>query len=364
MKKNKTTFSFFYKCFVCYTLVVYALLAWVPFSGWIWGFVMMTFPLVIAGHLLYLIFSLFSNKKNLILPLIILLLGCFFLPRTYSFHSKGDNKTDSGRKSFKVMSYNVHVFQHYSDNTKMEVKQDIAEMRKWITTSGADVLCMPEYYNYEKSELFNVMPEFKKAGYKHTAYLNEFHGNRPENFWGLAIFSKLPIIAMKDTVFMAQNGMVSTDIKVGKDTVRIIALHMYSMTLQLDVLKNQKTTKGMIKEGKSTARQIKSGFVNHAMEMQLLEEWIKASPHPVIVCGDFNETPYGYVYGKTKALLNNAFEEKGSGFGFTFNKLPYFIRIDHQFYDPEKLSLVNFKTINSVKYSDHYPIMGTYQIRK
>ncbi len=261
------------------------------------------------------------------------------------------------------MSYNVHVFRHNSDNSSDEAKTEIRDMQKWISTSGADVLCMFEYFSRRKSLLFNSNKIFENNGYKHVAYLNKSGWNRPEDYWGLVIYSKLPITAVQDTLFMAQNGMISADVKVGKDTVRIIALHLFSMTLKLDALSSQRTLKGLWKEGKDNAKRIKTGFINHADEMDILESWINVSPHPVIVCGDFNETPYSYVYGKSRSLLANSFEDRGKGFGFTFNGLPYFIRIDNQFYNSDKINLLNFKTINNVHYSDHYPILGTYQIK-
>ncbi|TDE10490.1 endonuclease/exonuclease/phosphatase family protein [Dyadobacter psychrotolerans] len=364
MKRIKKTFSFFYKCFVIYTLVVYALLFWFPFKGWFWGFVMMSFPVVIAGHLIILAFSLFSSRKNVLLPLLVLLLGCIFLPRTYSFRSGPEKVTSKQEKSFKVMSYNVHGFQHNSQASKDQVNRDIKEMKEWIVNTKADILCLPEYINYSNTELMDATLELKRAGYKHVAYLNQTKWNMPHSYWGMAMFSKYPIIAQKDTVFEMQNGMIQSDIKVQGNTVRLISLHLLSMTLKLNAFRQQKTLKGVARESKKTTKLIKRGFDNHALEMTVLESWIKESPYPVIVCGDFNETPYSYVYGKTRSLLKSTFEEKGRGFGFTFNKLPYFIRIDHQFYDKNKLDLVDFQTVDSVRYSDHYPLIGTYEFAK
>lgn len=363
MKRINRIFLFFYKCFALYTLVVYALLIWFPFKDWFSGFIMMTFPVVIIVHLFCLISSLLTNKQNIILPVVLLAVGCIFLPRTYSYFNN-DAKIETGKKPFKVMSYNVHAFRHNSDNRSEEAKAEIRDMQKWISGSGADVLCMFEYFSRHRSPLFNSNKVFENNGYKHVAYLNRSGWNRKEDYWGLVIYSKLPIISVQDTLFMAQNGMISADVKVGKDTVRIVALHLYSMTLQLDALSSQRTLKGIWSEGRENAKRIKTGFINHADEMSILESWIKGSPHPVIVCGDFNETPYSYVYGKSRSLLANSFEDKGKGFGFTFNGLPYFIRIDNQFYSEDKINLLTFKTINTVQYSDHYPILGTYQIKK
>ena len=105
---------------------------------------------------------------------------------------------------------------------------------------------------------------------------------------------------------MAQNGMISADVKVGKDTVRIVALHLYSMTLQLDALSSQRTLKGIWSVGRENAKRIKTGFINHADEMDILESWIKVSPHPVIVCGDFNVAHKAIDLARPKANYNKS----------------------------------------------------------
>jgi endonuclease/exonuclease/phosphatase family metal-dependent hydrolase len=180
----------------------------------------------------------------------------------------------------------------------------------------------------------------------------------------VAVISKHPIIASRDTVFEAQNGMIQADIKMGDDTIRVIGLHLYSMTLQLRNLVHQKEMDGMAREGKITFRQMRKGFERRAGELAVLESWIKESPYPTVVCGDFNEVPYGYVYGRMKDIMGNSFEEKGKGFGFTYNHIPYFIRIDHQFYSKKTLRVTDFNTYQDVKYSDHYPVSGVYSIRR
>ena len=82
----------------------------------------------------------------------------------------------------------------------------------------------------------------------------------------------------------------------------------------------------------------------------------------VILVGDFNQTPYSFVYNSFKEIMNNAFETAGNGFGFTYRgSTLFFLRIDNQFYDP-RLKAIDFKTHKQVPYSDHYPIEARYLI--
>lgn len=360
--KGFTNFLWFlYKCFASYTLLIYIMILWVPLKGWLAGFMMMSFPVVVMIHLISIPIWLIVSRKRALLPLIMFLLAGIFLNRTYGFSSETD--VSAQERSFSVLNYNVHSFQRYGNWWTKEHRQSIADMKSWFDASDPDIMCLSEYYS-DDEDPFKFNAHFQKAGYKYKRFYKrpnrELHGNA----WGVAVLSKYPIIATQDTIFEAQNGLIRADINIKGDTVRVIAVHLYSMTLKLSNLVRQKKMDGVKRESKITFARMRNGFEHRSHETDILEAWIKASPYPVIVCGDFNEIPYGYVYSKMRGLLSNGFEKKGEGFGFTFNHLPYFIRIDHQFFGADKLQITNFKTFNDVKYSDHYPVMGRYTFKK
>ncbi|SDD88591.1 Metal-dependent hydrolase, endonuclease/exonuclease/phosphatase family [Dyadobacter soli] len=360
MKGIKRLLWFLYQCFACYTLLIYTLILWVPSDGWVAGFMMMSFPAVVFVHLISIPIWFVVERKKAVLPLILFVAAGLFLSRTYGFNGSEKTPADSNARKFSVMSYNVHVFQKYGAWRGEGRQAEIREMKAWIGDSGADVLCLPEYYD-EDDTVFDSGNYLRKRGYRDAAY---YHRRKyGKSYWGLAILSKHPIIASRDTVFEAQNGMIQADIKIGRDTVRVIGLHLYSMTLGLSKLVRQKEMDGIEAESRITVRKMKNGFQQRAGEFRVLQEWIKNSPYPVLVCGDFNEVPYSYIYGQLRKSLKSSFEEKGQGFGFSFNHLPYFIRIDHQFYDGTRLSAEDFTTFSNIKYSDHYPIMGTYTFK-
>lgn len=93
--------------------------------------------------------------------------------------------------------------------------------------------------------------------------------------------------------------------------------------------------------------------------MQILKKHLLGSPYPVILAGDFNDLPYSYTYFSLRENLENAFESKGRGFGFTYNKVLFFLRIDNVFFD-KALEVLQFKTLREVDYSDHYPISAVF----
>ncbi len=80
------------------------------------------------------------------------------------------------------------------------------------------------------------------------------------------------------------------------------------------------------------------------------------SPHPVIVCGDFNDVPNSYAYTTIGKGLNNAFAEKGSGIGRTFAAISPTLRIDNIFAD-KKFEIKQFVRIKK-RLVDHFPIIA------
>jgi endonuclease/exonuclease/phosphatase (EEP) superfamily protein YafD len=361
MKRLHKVFWFFYKILAFYTLVVLALVYWSPSPNWFFGFLMLSFPIVIVLNLLSILFWLVVKPAKSLVPISLVLLSMVFFSRTYSFKKKEAFPFQENIKAgFTVMNYNVSSFT--PPDRKSDKDQAVMEMKAWVVAANADVLCFPEYANFDPGKISNITNFLKDNGYKYKR-LYRADNFQPSDYYGLAVLSKYPIIDGRDTIFTARNGLILTDIKIGKDTVRIVGVHLHSMTLRLYTLVGQKEMAGIKRESRNTFSLLKKGFIHRAQELRTLENWIDSSPHPVIVCGDFNETPYSYVYGQMRKLLTNGFEEKGSGFGFSYNHLPYFIRIDHQFYDKERLNLDHFVTDRSVKFSDHYPVIGRYSFK-
>ena len=74
----------------------------------------------------------------------------------------------------------------------------------------------------------------------------------------------------------------------------------------------------------------------------------------MVLCGDFNDVPYSYVYNVLKGQLVDGFRECGSGWMYTYRGGMKKFRIDYIFFDP------SFKGVNYYKreltYSDHFPV--------
>jgi len=82
---------------------------------------------------------------------------------------------------------------------------------------------------------------------------------------------------------------------------------------------------------------------------------LDACPHPVLLCGDFNDVPNSYTYFHIKGNLQDAFLQKGFGIGRTYTSLSPTLRIDYL------LASDHFRVLQCKKvelpYSDHYPVI-------
>ena len=345
-----------------YTLLVYQLSYSVSVKHWLAGFLMLSMPFVLVANVLFIVIWALRKSYRSLLSLALLCVGFPFLMRTFSWHNINENDT---RKGFTVMSYNMMWcdavrYVHENDTT------NAINLIKKAVDIDADIKCVQELYNWDGFPQFRTIKKFRGT-HKYYTYVYSTPGNdRGQGEIGLAIFSKFPIIKKQEKHWsINHNGLLSADIVIKKDTIRVINVQLRSMGVRVQrVIEAKEDKEKAKKEAKTIYHQLRGGFEDRAIQVKELEKWIQESPYSVMVCGDFNELPYGFAYGKVKQYLSNGFEEAGRGFGFTYHRKPGFLRIDNQFFDEKSFEIKRFKTFSETPYSDHFPIWGEYVLRK
>ncbi len=347
-----------------YTLLAYLVIHIPPSRFWFAGFMTLSIPVMLVIHGLLILYWLRKYPGWIWVSVLVLVAGFPLLQRTFSLHPFAQNEVKTSENlAFKVLSYNTQLFaahDYFSKGSKEKPRQAL----EWIKESRADILCLQEFYNQDGNNDFNAISQLAVEGY--NSYMTPLFrlNHNWQGFYGVAIFSKFPILYSKEIVFSRNNlnKGVYADLLIGSDTVRVFNIHLQSMSIQPDSLGDKKNLSDLKADSKDTFKRLKRGFVSRSKQIALVDWYVRNSPYPVIVCGDFNDIPYSYTYQRLRKRLNNAFEEAGNGFGFTLksSKL-FFLRIDNQFYD-KRLNVRSFQTHREVPYSDHFPISAVYSV--
>lgn len=293
-------------------------------------------PFLIILNIIFMIYWLLQVKKRMFLSFSILFIGFIFLSPLYKFTS---SKHIEDSENITVMSYNVRLFNLFEWIDDKNVKQKIID---FIEEKQPDILSMQDYRPEEALHL--------EGYYKYE----ELSGVKIKN--GQAIFSKYPIINGGSVHFPnTSNNAIYADILRNKDTIRVYNLHLQSLRIDPnDVKLDIKTSENLFKRVSKT-------FSLQQSQAELFLAHKSKCNYKVIVCGDFNNTAYSYVYQKIKGDLQDTFAEGGNGFGRTF-KFKYFpVRIDFILVD-KSFDVNAFKTFD-IQLSDHYPIIAKLKLK-
>ncbi len=367
-KKNKT--NLLDKVFLILNIgvITLLLLAYLstrvsPEKFWLLAFFGLAYPIFLILNLFFIIYWLFRNMRKSIFSIVAILIGYGFVGKYFQIAGKsiGDFKSEY----VKVMSYNVKLFDLY--NYKKDWSYNFTNRNnifRFIDESQPDILCLQEYF-YDSENHF-VTRDSLTAILKTKYYYEYFPFVKNIHHYGIATFSKYPIINSGMIIFknITHNSAIFSDIVVKNDTFRVYNAHLQSIKLNKEdfVFTSSGNNKSedllnseFAKDSKKMLQKLKSAYVMRANQAEMLNAHIHQSPYPVIVCGDFNDTPCSYATRLISKNLIDAFVASGRGFGQTYNgKMPSF-RIDYILYD-KIFESRGYKTITSIKASDHYPI--------
>ena len=293
-------------------------------------------PLLIILNIAFGVYWLVKLKKQLLLSVLVLLLGYNYILSFYKFSTV----TVSSESGFSLMSYNVRLFNLYDWIDEPDIPQKI---QNFLLEKSPSVLCFQEY---DSSTDLN----FKSYSYSY------FTANSSRYSSKLAIFSKHQIVSSGTIDFPdSSNNAIFADIIFKSDTIRVYNLHLQSSGINpnVETLDSQQSNKLLSRLGVT--------FKAQQHQAELVASHMSKSPYKALLCGDFNNTIYSYVYRILKSEMLDAFEVAGTGFGRTF-KFKYFpFRIDFILADP-RIKVGKFSSFNELPYSDHFPIMSEFTI--
>jgi endonuclease/exonuclease/phosphatase family metal-dependent hydrolase len=335
-----------------------------PNTFWPAAFFGLAYPAILLVNVLFVIYWLIRLPKYALLSFVAIILGWGVLTTYIGFRESSGIMVPKSSESFiRVMTFNVHSFKQFGDKNDKFTKDQILDI---IRKEQPDVICFQEFFTRMKGEynFRKLVPEILNT--KHY-YFKPTTDNGYEAT-GTAIFSKFPIINTGKIQFaktMNWNEAVYADINTGKQTIRVYDVHFQSISFQPEDYQYLKKVTDEIdtdvESSKKIGGRLKRAFIKRANQVKMLRAHTDSCKTPFIIAGDFNDTPISYTVKTVSSGLKNSFQEKGSGFGVTYNgEFPNF-QIDYILVSPQ-FEVKNYLIVNK-KLSDHYPVRTDLELK-
>ena len=299
-------------------------------------------PLMIILDACFLLYWLIRRRWHwAAIPLLTIACTIPYMGTIYQFGSLDESAEE--KPGLKTATYNVAMFNR---ETTGFIAQDIlAQMKK----QKVDVLCMQEYNdvsgNNSNSETYKDYFPYKALGRQ-----------------DMIIFSRYPIKDKKTILFEeTNNSAMWADIDVKGKPVRVVNAHLETTGFNRTMHQAAKLQmSGTNVESNSLLQAIYGNYtmgmmVRAGQAIQIRNELMMSgdSDRALIICGDFNDVPYSFVYNTMLGDLVDGFKECGSGWMYTFRGSKS-VRIDYIFHDPSMKGLTYYR--QDLSYSDHYPV--------
>lgn len=281
---------------------------------------------------------------------------------------RSDAKVESGdversRNNLVVATYNVMNFSEFGASDEISNYHQVME---WLNGQGVHVACLQEAHFSSSKSFGEFRAGLKKMGY--GFFVNaRVDSEESQTGSGYAVLSTYPIVRHSIVERGETNiGGVWADIKIDRDTIRVFNLHLQSTgisnTDRTDTLSPQiiDDTMACAKLSKIADKMV-GNYRVRASQAEVVARAIEESPHAVVVCGDFNDTPVSYTYHQILSEdVVDTFVERGRGVEFTFKGLYDLFRIDYILSDRESFDVKRYRSFD-LDYSDHKPIVATLQ---
>lgn len=312
----------------------------------------LAYPVLLISNIIFVIHWLLHKKKLFAVSLTVILIGWYPLINTIQINVNSNNEQG---KSLKILSYNVRMFDRYNWSKKKNTRSNIL---KFVSGENPEIVCLQEFYSSHKDSvpILDTLLSLQKAKYYHVSYSDNTKRN---SGYGIATFSCYPIVNRGNITFGIENDIcIFSDILINSDTLRIYNNHLASVHFNNEnyaLINNISDYDEPYKGLNDIFSKLNNAFIKRSKQVDKVASHIQNSPYPVIVCGDFNDTPVSYTYHKLRSNLEDTFVASGSGLGSTYTGIVLPVRIDFIFHD-NTFQCNSFK-IHNVRFSDHNPLM-------
>lgn len=346
---KKATRYLLYNIFIVFTIF----LALAAVGGWLDGrtdpnecdlylYAGLGLTVILALNLLLLIYWSIKKKIWLIFPLAAILLNVGYVNSMYRLPLGGNKQKPY---DIKIATYNVHGF-HGSN-----IRKTVYETASMLKKENVEIACFQEFYHNRKFNIDSIASALSFMPY----YIYE-----PNK---IAVFSKYPITASQFIPFEdTDNSAMWAEIDINGQKARIINVHMQTtgVARAKRVLEKEAEAGNVIGEKEAFMELIENFSENskirarQAEKIRIIKDTFPDTP--LILCGDFNDTPASFTYKTLKGNLKDGFRERGKGYAGTFRGFKGLLRIDYIF-NGNGLECVKYYSIDT-SLSDHNPVFS------
>lgn len=307
----------------------------------------LAFPWLFFANVLFILFWSLNKPFYSLLSIVCLIIGFNNIDKFFGTH--GIQEQDPQTQKLKVSTFNMQVSKsviHIKDEKKRKAKFN--EYGSFLRSfKNVDVFCGQEMGYSSHKIMQKVMPEYK--------YIHHIEDK------STGIYSKYPLVAVGEIDFGTfVNSCVWADIKFKDKLVRIYSAHLQSNRIsgqESEIIEAGKWEKETFLGLKDMFGKYQKYSSTRAIQASMIREHADKTPHPFIICGDFNDPPQSYVYQVISEGLHDSFRCAGSGIGTSFNGVIPALRIDY-ILAKKDFEIYTHKIIKE-GHSDHYPIIST-----
>ena len=247
-------------------------------------------------------------------------------------------------KTMKIMTLNAGA-------VHQEVRLILDDILLHAREEEVDIICFQE---------FNGIRGMPGLDSLFGAYPSRSKPDRGDGKLLLAVFSKYPITDWQIIPFENScNDGLWCDLSIDGRPVRIVNVHMQttSITQSRALIEGIKENYviGDLHGVNQLQNTIQSNFVKRAEQARQVHAIVQSTRSPLILCGDFNDTPVSYTYQTIRGdLLKDGFKSCGNGYGYTFHGFFDLLRIDFILYS-QGIHPVSYYSLPQ-EWSDHNPV--------
>lgn len=334
-----------------------------PNTAWIFAYAGLATPVLYLANLFLLLYWAIRWKPLFFLPALLLLIGLPKLKTFYHFPGSSKQEAVETTEGITIMTYNVEGFLSYDKSSR--VISSAREITDFIKEQDPDIICLQEFQATPKIPESTINEWLSGWPHRKIHYTVTRNGR---GIVGQAIYSKFPIVSDGSETFPeSYNGTLWVHVLVSKtDTLRVFCNHLettYIKDEDIEFLHPENFATDPDKSGqiRKIAGRLRKGFRKRAHQADSVAALIASQEIPTIVCGDFNDPPMSYSYKTVRNGYGDTFEDKGSGYGYTYKRFYRLLRIDYILRSAE-LETVAYNSPDA-EWSDHRPVIARIRFK-